>query len=285
MTMVVTDLDGTLLDTQARLGSANRQALERLGEAGSLRVIATGRSLHSAELVLDADFPIDYLVFSSGAGILDWSNRELLAAHAMGDEDVQGALELLLAKGLAFMVHLGVPDNHHFYYHSGGGSGGGSGAGQVAVADNPDFHRRCRRYEDFARPLDGSGVEMGQVSQFLVIEAPGSESHYDALVSELAHLNVVLTTSPLDHRSRWIEIFPASASKSQAAEWLRHRHGVDHGAVVAVGNDYNDRDLLEWARHSFVVSNAPESLKTRYAVVASNDDQGFTEAVSMAGLL
>jgi len=277
MTMVVTDLDGTLLDTQARLGSVNRQALERLGETGSLRVIATGRSLHSAESVLDADFPIDYLVFSSGAGILDWSNRELLAAHAMGAEDVQGALELLLAKGLAFMVHLGVPDNHHFYYHS--------GAGQVADGDNPDFHRRCRRYEDFARPLDGPGVEMGQVSQFLVIEAPGSESHYDALVSELAHLNVVLTTSPLDHRSRWIEIFPASASKSQAAEWLRHRHGVDHGAVVAVGNDYNDRDLLEWARHSFVVSNAPASLKTRYAVVASNDDQGFTEAVSMAGLL
>ena len=277
MTMVVTDLDGTLLDTQARLGSVNRQALERLGETGSLRVIATGRSLHSAESVLDADFPIDYLVFSSGAGILDWSNRELLAAHAMGAEDVQGALELLLAKGLAFMVHLGVPDNHHFYYHS--------GAGQVADGDNPDFHRRRRRYEDFARPLDGPGVEMGQVSQFLVIEAPGSESHYDALVSELAHLNVVLTTSPLDHRSRWIEIFPASASKSQAAEWLRHRHGVDHGAVVAVGNDYNDRDLLEWARHSFVVSNAPASLKTRYAVVASNDDQGFTEAVSMAGLL
>ena len=277
MTMVVTDLDGTLLDTQARLGSVNRQALERLGETGSLRVIATGRSLHSAESVLDADFPIDYLVFSSGAGILDWSNRELLAAHAMGTGDVQGALELLLAKGLAFMVHLGVPDNHHFYYHS--------GAGQVADGDNPDFHRRCRRYEDFARPLDGPGVEMGQVSQFLVIEAPGSESHYDALVSELAHLNVVLTTSPLDHRSRWIEIFPASASKSQAAEWLRHRHGVDHGAVVAVGNDYNDRDLLEWARHSFVVSNAPASLKTRYAVVASNDDQGFTEAVSMAGLL
>jgi len=281
MTMVVTDLDGTLLDTQARLGSANRQALERLGEAGSLRVIATGRSLHSAELVLDADFPIDYLVFSSGAGILDWSNRELLAAHAMGAGDVQGALELLLAKGLAFMVHLGVPDNHHFYYHG----GAGSGAGQVAAADNPDFHRRCRRYEDFARPLDGPGVEMGQVSQFLVIEAPGSESHYDALVSELANLNVVLTTSPLDHRSRWIEIFPASASKSQAAEWLRHRHGVEHGAVVAVGNDYNDRDLLDWARHSFVVSNAPASLKTRYAVVASNDDQGFTEAVSMAGLL
>jgi hypothetical protein len=64
-----------------------------------------------------ADFPIDYLVFSSGAGILEWRSRELLAAHDMQSADVQGALDLLLCKALAFMVHLGVPDNHHFYYH------------------------------------------------------------------------------------------------------------------------------------------------------------------------
>ena len=211
---------------------------------------------------------------------LDWRNRELLAAHEMRAEHVQEALDLLLAKGLAFMVHLGIPDNHHFYYHAGADHGVGPGTG-----GNPDFHRRCQRYEKFARSLDGRNLEKLQVSQFLAIEAPGTESHYDALVAELGHLNVVLTTSPLDHRSRWIEIFPASASKSLAAEWLMRRNGVDHGAVVAVGNDYNDRDLLEWAQHSYVVSNAPTSLKTRYAVVASNDDQGFAEAVAISETL
>ena len=95
----------------------------------------------------------------------------------------------------------------------------------------------------------------------------------------------VLTTSPLDHRSRWIEIFPPAASKSLAAEWLRTRHGVDHDEVVAVGNDYNDRDLLEWARHAYVVANAAPSLRARYAVVASNDDEGFAEAMAARGLL
>jgi len=280
MAMVVTDLDGTLLDAQARLGSANRRALQRLGETGSLRVVATGRSLYSAEHVLDAEFPIDYLVFSSGAGILEWRGRELLAAHEMCCEHAQGALDLLLGKGLAFMLHLGIPDNHHFYYHR----PPGQSAGRVA-GENPDFDRRCQRYADFAQPLDGRLVEGLRVSQFLAIEAPGSESHYDALVTELDHLNVVLTTSPLDHRSRWIEIFPATASKSQAAEWLRARHGVAHHDVVAVGNDYNDRDLLEWARHSYVVANAAPSLRARYAVVASNDDQGFAAAVAARGLL
>ncbi len=280
MAMVVTDLDGTLLDANARLGAANRQALERLGESACLRVVATGRSLYSAQHVLDVEFPIDYLVFSSGAGILEWRSRVLLAAHEMRSEHAQGALDLLLTKGLAFMVHLGIPDNHHFYYHRPPGQPAGRAAG-----DNPDFDRRCKRYEDFAQPLDGRVLEGLRVSQFLAIEVPGSESHYDALVTELDHLNVVLTTSPLDHRSRWIEVFPAAVSKSQAAEWLRDRHGVDHRDVVAVGNDYNDRDLLEWAHHSFVVANAAPSLKARYAVVASNDDQGFAEAVAARGLL
>ncbi len=276
MAMVVTDLDGTLLDARACLGDANRRVLERLGEVGSLRVVATGRSLHSAERVLDADFPIDYLVFSSGAGILDWRSRALLVAHDMHSADAQGALDVLLSEALAFMVHLGIPDNHHFYYHQ--------PAGRVA-GENPDFDRRCERYEDFAQPLDGRVLEGLRVSQFLAIEAPGSDSHYEALVAELDRLNVVLTTSPLDHRSRWIEICPPAASKSQAAEWLRDRHGVAHHDVVAVGNDYNDRDLLEWAHYSYVVANAAPSLKARYTVVASNDDQGFAEAVAARGLL
>jgi hydroxymethylpyrimidine pyrophosphatase-like HAD family hydrolase len=276
MTMVVTDLDGTLLDANGRLGGANRRTLERLGESGGLRVVATGRSLYSARQVLDADFPIDYLVFSSGAGILDWRSHELLAVHEMPAERAQGTLELLLARELAFMVHLGVPDNHHFYYQR--------PAGPPRV-ENPDFERRCQRYQAFARPLDGRSLEGLRVTQFLAIEAAGSRSQYDALVGELEHLNVVLTTSPLDHRSRWIEIFSPAASKSRAAEWLRQRHAVAHEDVLAVGNDYNDRDLLEWADHAYVVANAAPSLRERYTVVASNDDQGFSEAVAARGLL
>ena len=274
--MVVTDLDGTLLDAHSRLGAANRRALERLGERGTLRVVATGRSLHSADRVLDAEFPIDYLVFSSGAGVLHWPTRDLLVAHGMRADDAEGVLARLLDARLAFMVHHAVPDNHHFYYHWEKGRDEGS---------NPDFHRRCDRYRQFARPLAEGGLGDIQVSQFLAIEAPQDESLYEALAAELSHLNVVLTTSPLDHSSRWIEIFPPAASKSRASEWLRRRHGVAHDDVVAVGNDYNDRDLLDWAEHAFVVANAPASLRSRYRVVASHEMQGFAEAVTARGLV
>ena len=71
------------------------------------------------------------------------------------------------------------------------------------------------------------------------------EPSSDQVASLLPDLTVIRTTSPLDHRSTWIEVFPREVSKSQAAAWLAARHGIRRGDVCAVGNDYNDRDLLE----------------------------------------
>ena len=48
--------------------------------------------------------------------------------------------------------------------------------------------------------------------------------------------------------------------------------------IVSVGNDYNDLDLLEWTVNSYVVDNAPADLKNRFAIVASNNNGGVSEA-------
>ena len=64
-----------------------------------------------------------------------------------------------------------------------------------------------------------------------------------------------------------------------AADWIRTRHGIGRARTIAVGNDYNDLDMLEWADRACVVSNAPASMRVRFEVVRSNDDDGFTDAV------
>ena len=264
MSMLVTDLDGTLLDSSSRLGDPNRAALLALGDAGVIRVVATGRSLYSASLALDESFPIDYLVFSSGAGIMRWPGRELLASHRMDREDATRAITLVSAAGFDFMVHHAVPDNHFFHYRK-------------ASADNPDFDRRCQRYGEFALPWQDPLPAGLKVSQLLVIEPADVPSRYLWLRSELSFLNVVLTTSPLDHHSPWLEVFPPMVLKSLASDWLRRRYRLELDAVSAVGNDHNDTDLLEWAGRAYVVANAVDSLKSRHRVVSSNDEHGFAE--------
>lgn len=265
--MVVTDLDGTLLDPGHRLSRRNRATLVRLGRAGVVRVVATGRSLYSAERVMARDFPVDYLVFASGAGILDWRTRRLLHSHDLPREDALAAIDALVGRGLDFMLHHGVPDNHRFWY-------------RASRAANPDFEQRCARYAGWAEPWPRRIPAGVALSQLLAIAPAEEDAHHPALAAALPALRVIRTTSPLDGRSQWVEIFPATVSKALGADWLRARHGVAAGEVLAVGNDYNDLDLLEWAPTACVVANAAPPLRDRFTVVPSNAEDGFSEAVS-----
>ena len=264
--LVVTDLDGTLLDSASRLSDVNRRTLEALGRNGVVRAVATGRSLYSARLVMHEDFPIDYLAFSSGAGVVSWEDGRLLRSPAMDPAIVSGLVSRLRGLTLDFMVQHAAPDSHRFHFVR-------------SSHRNADFERRLERYRRFARPWRDDVVRELEVSQFVVIEPPGVASCLELLTREFEDVHVVRTTSPLDHVSTWIELFPDGVSKAHASNWIRERHAIDSTRTIAVGNDYNDLDMLEWAERACVVSNAPPSMRVRYKVVCANDEDGFSEAV------
>lgn len=82
-------------------------------------------------------------------------------------------------------------------------------------------------------------------------------NEFQEIRQALTGFSVILATSPLDHESAWVEVFPRGVCKSRSAQWLASRLGIEQKDVAAVGNDYNDQDLLEWAGQAFVVENAP----------------------------
>lgn len=264
--MVVTDLDGTLLDNRGRLSARNRIMLEALGARGVIRVVATGRSLWSAERVLDASVPIDYLVFSSGAGIVGWPHGELLRARDMPAAHALAAAMHLAEADMDFMLHAATPDNHCFWYQDSGRS-------------NADFRRRVERYEGFCQRWPDDGPGPGPFSQLLAIDEPTCTPRLETLCEVLAPLSVVRTTSPLDHASYWYEVFAEGVSKADGAAWLLARHGIAHERVLALGNDFNDQTMLDWAAEARVVANAPAPLRERFETVPDNEQHGFAAAV------
>ncbi len=267
--MVVTDLDGTLLDSNHRLADANRRTLLELGELGIVRVVATGRSLFSARRVLDAEVPIDYLAHSSGAGITSWPTERELCAHQLPSPAAERIVRELVARRLDFMLHRAIPDNHSFYAHRAG-------------MQNSDFDERIRRFADYAHELRLPFVAGEAMGHVIVVEPPTAESCYLELCAALAEYQVIRSTSPLDGSSTWIEVYPAGVSKASAAAWIVGQATNERGASIAIGNDYNDLELLNWADQAFVVANAPAELRARYTTVASNDAGGFSEAVRRA---
>jgi len=272
--LVVTDLDGTLLRSDRSFDPQDLETLRDLGRRGVVRCIATGRNLYSARQVVAPSVPVDYIVFSSGAGLVDWPEGTLLERHLMTASQVARALGVLAARRLDFMVHEPVPENHRFAYYAVDGGG-------------DDFRRRIARYREFASPGDAARFRAEASAQLLAVVSGGDagEREYREVRSQLEGLSVVRSTSPLDGVSTWIEVFSPSVSKSQAVARVALRHSVPRERALAIGNDYNDEDLLAWAGLGVVVGGAPSALRSRFRQVASNDAGGFTQAVREWGLL
>ena len=276
--MLVTDLDGTLLGTDRRLADADRRALEALGEAGYLRAIATGRNPLSFLRAVGNDLPVDFVILSSGAAILDYRSRRYLRLLGLEAPEVWTAAELILTMDLDLMILDPLPDNHSFAHHP-------------SSRPCPDYWKRIEIYEEHSRPLAPSGDPIdpvalrglwpGAASQLLAMDPYDSgRNAHETVGARLQDYSVLRATSPLGGAATWIEIFPSAASKSRSSAWLAERFGLGAADVLAVGNDYNDLDLLAWGGASFVVANAPSDLLARFPAVASNDAGGVAEAVS-----
>lgn len=262
--MVISDLDGTLLGSDGKISEKNLWYLDQLGQSHVTRVVATGRSLYSAKLVLSESTPIDYLIFSSGAGIVKWANQELVSKTSLPADITGRVVEWLKQNQLDFMLHMPVPENHLFHYHS-----------VQNEMENPDFFARMQRYAEFATPLREEAQMTS--SQFVIIQPQQPRISVGEIRRVFPDLSVIRTTSPLDLASLWIEIFPRTVNKGLASAWLIDRLGVDWDQTIAVGNDYNDIELLEWAHRSYVVANAPQKLQQTYEVVRPFDKDGFSQ--------
>ena len=267
--LFITDFDGTLLRSDGTLASRDLEALVSLKRCGIRTAVATGRSLYSFNNSPGVGLPVDYVIFTTGAGVVAWPQGNLIYRVNISADMVAQTLAFFRDTAFDFMLHRPVPDNHRFVYRR-------------TCAANPDFETRLERYRQFGTPLNTDGRNgFGEASQFLAV-VPREETReaLQAIRSRVPWLSVIHTTSPLDHASTWVELFHPDVSKSRTASWLTSALGVDPGATMAVGNDYNDRDLLEWAAESYVVRNAPGDLKRRFTTVASHDEGGVAEAIA-----
>ncbi len=275
--LFVTDLDGTLLNDHRQFSSNDLETLSRLREEGYLVAIATGRSNYSFEKHLanlgysmgGSSLPVDYVIFSTGAGIMDFPGQKILEKSSLSSGDVQNIIEHLNLFKLDYMVHCPVPNTRFFLYHCFG-------------SDNPDFHTRLSMYSDFAKVFSPEFVAACDGATEVLCIVPEKSGHQVAvqLAEIFKEFSVIKATSPLDHKSIWIEIFSAKVSKSQAVSWLADHLSISRENICAVGNDYNDVDLLRWASRKYVVANSPMSLKSEFETVASNKESGVTEAVA-----
>ncbi len=263
--MVVTDLDGTLLRDDKTIDPRELDTFHNLGRKGIIRVAATGRNLFSISKVIPTDFPFDYVVFSTGSGIMDFRTREILLSNGLTKEQAKKVARLFISENLDFTVHFPIPENHCFQYFQ-------------VNPENIGFNAYREYYHEFCSPLTPGFDFSDNTCQLLTI-MESDITRFNRIKSQLGGFKVIRTTSPIDHSMMWMEVFPENVSKGHAIEWLCQKLYIDKQHVLAIGNDFNDIDVLDLVGHARLVENGHPELKDRYQIVPSNNSNGVSAAI------
>ena len=267
--MVITDLDGTLLQSDHSISPQDRKTLEKLGKSGICRVAATGRNLFKVRLVLDENSPFDYVILSSGAGIVDWKTQKMIRSLSIPLETTKELVYFLIEGHYNFKVSRELPDNHNFGWWE-----------SYECDELTRYVEHHRKMGDAVRIDPENLFASSQFLMFFDRENDQFEIVKEKIRSSFPDLSLIKTSSPLPPGYIWMEIVPNGVSKAYGIEEICRITGIDRENTLGIGNDFNDLEMLDFTEHSYVVDNAPEELKSKYLVCLPHYEDGFSHAVN-----
>lgn len=234
--MIVSDLDGTLLNDRSVVSDRTSEVLRQASELGVLIVAATGRSIHSALDLLRPVGVVSWALCSNGATRFHLEQERLVHHRLINSEDVDsfvGRVRAIYGEvGLAWETESALQWDHSYLAHR--------------ANLNPRPEGRVASFP--------SGVDLVK----LLVTHP--ERTHDEWLRDLQPLvgdTMVASTSGTD----FVEITHSSATKGQALADLCSELGIERECVAAFGDQTNDVDMLEWAGRGFAMANAPTAVK------------------------
>jgi len=267
--LVATDLDGTFLRNDRSISEENLRALTDLGDAGIIRVAATGRNLRKVKEVIPSGTPFDFIVFSSGAGIYHWTDGRFISGINISPASSALLSGFLMKRNLNFHAFFPVPDNHQLYFFRGG-------------EHCEEFERYFSFHNSFAFPLQPDQPFPDGLCQYLIIIRE-DKSLFDQMKAEIEsafdEVRVIRSSSPITNGYIWMEVFNRKVSKGNGIIEICRLTDVHPDQTLSIGNDYNDIDMLEITAHSYITDNAPEEIKAHYLTIPSNEEHGFSHIV------
>lgn len=277
--LLALDLDGTLLDPAGKIPDANKDAIKAAEEAGVLVTIATGRRFRDARpvgLELELNAP---LVTHNGALLKFGQSLETVAYSLIGHETSLEILRVGKDFGGDALVSTDPTGNGTLLYD------------RVSLDNVP-----LQKYIYWSKRLHGPEAEKSVIhverlediiagQDVIHISFSGScvlmKDMVEVLRNELGvSVNVLATIYPeLDFTL--IDILPPGASKGHGLEKLAAINGLTAENVMAIGDNFNDLEMLEFAGTPVVMGNADPSLLERqeFYTTLSNDEGGVAAAI------
>ncbi len=267
--LLAIDIDGTLLNPQFQISAPDLAALRRARESGIEVVLVTGRR-HTFALPIARMLGFDLWLISSNGAITrslsgETFHRDLLPAstalklcsamHAFrGNTVVTFDTE---SKGAIVLEHMGE-----------------------LTSSIERWLEKNMDYIEFVVPIE-KAITTDPVQAMFCGTIPRMHQALTALgASGLSESITVLRTEYPVRDLSIVDVLNQGCSKGHALErWANHR-GLAREQVMAIGDNYNDIEMLAFAGHPVIMGNASEELRGRgWTVTLPNDQCGVAAAV------
>ena len=267
--LLAVDIDGTLMNSEFHIAQRDIAALRRARDNGVEVILVTGRR-HAFALPTALQLGFDLWLISSNGAVTRSSqgesfHRDLLPVETCRElcrsmRDFRGNMVVTFdteTKGALVLEHMDEL--------------------------TPSIQRWLEKnleYIEFVVPLEDA-----LVSDPVQVMFCGTLSRMTEALARLegialrAQVTILRTEYPLRDLTI-VDVLNRGCSKGHAVErWARHREILPE-QVMAIGDNYNDVEMLAFAGHPFIMGNASEDLKARgWPVTLSSDECGVAAAI------
>jgi Cof subfamily protein (haloacid dehalogenase superfamily) len=270
--LLATDIDGTLLNPEFKISEGDLLALRRAHAAGIEIVLVTGRR-HQFALPIAQQLGFDLWLISSNGAVTrslagETFHRDMMPAATC--RQVCGAMQ-------EFRGHTVLTFDQET-----------KGAIVLEHLDElgPSIRRWLEKniqYIEFVVPIENALVKDPVQAMFCGTMARMSEALRALEGAGMDGSVTVLRTEYPERDLSMIDVLNTGCSKGHALErWATYR-GYRREEVMAVGDNHNDVEMLEFAGHPVIMGNACEELRARgWTATRSNGACGVAGAVELA---
>lgn len=277
--LLALDLDGTTLNSHGAIADSTRRAIAAAENVGVLVTIATGRRFRDAR-PLGLDLGLNAPLITHNGALLKFADS--------GDT---AAFSLLSAETARELIRIGqMLDAHPMV--STDPKGSGLLLFDRTSLETPALESHIRWSDRLHGEAGREGLQMvddiaaaASAAEVVHISFSGHCSAMDGIAEHLddvlsGRVKVLKTVYP-GRDFTLLDILPPDASKGHGVAKLASLNSIAADEVMAIGDNFNDLDMLEYAGTPVLMGNADQSLLERreFYTTLSNDEDGVAAAI------
>ena len=285
--LIAIDIDGTLLNPEFHISETDLATLRRAHAQGIEIILVTGRR-HTFALPIAQQLGFDLWLISSNGAITRSLAGETFHRDLLPEPTCRELLHVMQEfRGQTVLTFdstdLHPSDLHSNELRSNDLRSDGSGTIVIERLDKLEgsirrWLEKNRQYIQFVVPIEDALTCDPVQAMFC-----GPIAHMQRALRVLGSCGLPITVLRTEYPGRdlsIIDVLNAGCSKGHALErWANYRQ-ITREQVMAIGDNYNDIEMLAFAGHPFIMGNASEELRGRgWKLTRSNAESGVAAAI------